>query len=232
MQSKSANVLKALDRIGERSLIQYKTRNIDADFPEFKRTLKEYEEGVLLYKSEQQQVWSKIVTNDSLLRDYFEKNRERYNTTHRVSFTEIFVLSDSAQALQLLDSLKAGEDFSDLAVRRSDRPMVEEHKGEWSLRAADENTLTRKAAMMQVGEISEPIRFEGGYSIIKVSANEPTRPKTYEEAAAEVAGHYHDYVSNRLEEEWLRGLRQVFRVVVQPEKLQAAFTRAPQEKEE
>jgi peptidyl-prolyl cis-trans isomerase SurA len=232
MELKPANIAKALDRIGERALIHYKTQNIESDSPEFRRTLKEYEEGILLYKSEQQHVWSKITTNDSLLRDYFEKHRDRYTTPHKVSFTEVLLLSDSAHALQLLDSVKAGADFNALAIRHTDRPNVEKHKGEWVDRSADENALTRRAAAMKVGEVSDPIRYEGGYSIIKVTANEPPRPKTYEEAATEVAGQYHDYISNYLEEEWMKALREEFKVVVQPEKLRTAFTATSEEKEE
>ena len=232
MELKVENVRKALDRVAERLLIRHRTRNIQEEFPEFKLTLKEYEEGILLYKSEQQQVWSKISATDSLLHDYFEKNRERYKLLDRVRFSEVLILGDSSKALQFLDSLKAGVDFNEFAARRSDRPKSRQNKGEWGLRPLDENELTRKAATMEVGEISKPIRFEGGYSIIKVTAKEKARLKSYEEAAPEVGGHYHDYVSNRLEEQWLNTLRQEFKVRLQPENLSAAFAEPPRDKEE
>jgi peptidyl-prolyl cis-trans isomerase SurA len=223
LQATSENIRKAVDRVAERSVMRYRARNVESEYPQFERRLKEYEEGILLYRMEQQRVWDKIVVNDSLLHDYFEKNRERYRIPARVKFSEILVLGDSSRALELLDSLKSGVDFNEFAARRSDRPKSNENKGDWGFRSPDENELTRRAATMEVGEISKPIRYEGGYSIIKVTGKEEARLKTYDEALPELAGHYHDFVANRLEGEWISALRKEYKVDVRPEKLGSAF---------
>jgi peptidyl-prolyl cis-trans isomerase SurA len=229
---KPDNIRKTIDRIAERFLMRYRTRNIEAEYPEFKQTLQEYEEGVLLYKSEQRHVWDKISTSDSLLRDYYQKHRERYTTADSVNFREIYISKDSSKALELLDSLKAGVDFGDLASRHTERPKLRNAKGEWGFHAASESDLTRKAWGMEIGQVSGVIPYQAGYSIIKVIGKEKSRFKTFQEALPELAGHYHDETASRLEEEWLNTLRKEFKVTVWKEKLRDAFLKPAQEKTE
>lgn len=224
------SIRKAVDSVAERSLIGHRTRNIETEYPDFKQTLKEYEEGVLLYKSEQREVWDKISTNDSLLRDYHQKHAERYTMPDRVNFREIYISGDSSKALQLLDSLKAGVGFGDLALRHTERPNYRAAKGEWGFHPVSENDITRKAWTMEVGQVSGVFPDKKGYSIIEVIAKEKSRFKTFEEALPEVAGQYHDEAAGRLEEEWLNRLRKEFKVSVWKEKLSDAFARVPQEK--
>ena len=232
LELKRENIHNALERIAERLLFRYRTRNIEAEFPEFKRTLKEYEEGVLLYKSEQQEVWSKISTSDSLLQDYFEKHRERYKLPDRVNFSEIYIMGDSIFAHELLDSLRAGVDFGDLATRYTQRPRMKAKKGEWGFQPVEQNDLTREAARMEVGEMSPVLKFEGGYSIIKVTGREQARLKTYDEALPELTGDYHEDVSSFLEGEWIKALRKEFKVTLRSENLKATFAEPPRGQEE
>lgn len=220
-------IRSALDRVADRSLIQYRTRNIETERPDFKHTFKEYEEGVLLYKSEQREVWNKISTNDSLLRDYYEKHRKQYTTSDSVNFREIYVSRESSKVLQLLDSLKAGIDFGDLAFRHTERSTYRNARGEWGFHPVSESDITQKAWAMEVGQVSGVIAYQTGYSVIKVIGKEKSRFKTFEEALPELAGHYHDETASRLEEEWLNTLRNEFKVTVWKEKLSDAFAEPP-----
>jgi peptidyl-prolyl cis-trans isomerase SurA len=231
-QLKADNIRKTLDKIAERSLIRYRTRNLESEYPEFKQTLKEYKEGVLLYRLEQQQVWNKVSVNDSLLHAYFEEHRNQYTMPDRVNFQEIYVSRDSNEVLGLLDSLKAGVEFGDLASRHTMRVKYRQTKGEWGFQTVGENDLAKKAWTLEVGQVSGIIRFQEGYSIIKVIGKEKSRPKTYEEALPDVSGQYHDYAANRLEEEWLGALRKEFKVTMWKENLGAAFVSPQQEKKE
>jgi peptidyl-prolyl cis-trans isomerase SurA len=231
-QLKAENVRKTLEKIAERSLIGYRTRNLESEYPEFKQTVKEYKEGVLLYRLEQQQVWNKVSVNDSLLHAYFQEHRDQYTMPARVNFQEIFVSGDSSDAVQLVDSLKAGVDFDDLAFRHTMRVNYKKNKGGWGFQTVGENDLTKKAWTLEVGQVSGIVRFQNGYSIIKVIGKEKSRPKTYDEALPDVSGQYHDYAANRLEAEWVDGLRKEFNVTLRKENLRSAFVSPPQEKEE
>ena len=64
-------------------------------YPVLKNLLKEYEEGILLYRVEQDEVWKKVAANDSLLREYYNAHKEEYRWPERVNFAEIFTVADS-----------------------------------------------------------------------------------------------------------------------------------------
>ncbi len=229
MQATAENIQNALDRIAERRLLRHRVRNIEKEFPQFKAVLKEYQEGILLYKTEQQHIWSKLSAADSLLRDYFEHNRDRYTLPDRVNLSEIYYMRDSSYGIQFLDSLKAGVDFGELAARHTERIPLREKKGEWGLLPVKHNPITEIAGSMEVGAVGGPFHFEGGYCIIKVLAKDRARLKTYEEALPELSGHYHEYMSKRLEEDWLASVRKEFKVSVWKEKLKEAFLKPPPE---
>jgi parvulin-like peptidyl-prolyl isomerase len=112
------------------------------------------------------------------------------------------------------------------------RVKYRQTKGEWGFQTVGENDLAKKAWTLEVGQVSGIIRFQDGYSIIKVIGKEKSRPKTYEEALPDVSGQYHDYAANRLEEEWLGALRKEFKVTMWKENLGAAFVSPQQEKKE
>lgn len=218
------NVKNVVESAIEQILIQAKTQHLEDLYPEFRAQLKEYEEGVLLYKLEQQEVWNKVTMNDSILHAYYELNKEKYVWPDRVNFSEIHLFDEKA-ANALYDSLKAGIDFGALAARHTERPTMNKKKGEWGLRPATENELTRAAFAMGVGKFSAPISYEGGYSLIKVITKEPARLKTFEEAHSEVSSQYHDMVVKQLENDWVESLRKNFPVKIINENLNFAFTR-------
>ncbi|MBI4429364.1 MAG: peptidylprolyl isomerase, partial [Ignavibacteriales bacterium] len=44
----------------------------------FAKLMDEYRDGILLYRIEQDEIWKKVTVNDSLLRPYYEKTKEKY----------------------------------------------------------------------------------------------------------------------------------------------------------
>jgi len=190
--------------------------------------MKDYEEGVLLYKIEQAEVWNKLAVTDSALHAYFDKNRDTFRFPDRVDISEIYVTSDSA-AKAIYQRLKAGENFDTLAAHYSVRSDEKVKRGHWGLLAEAENELAAKGFKMEVGAISEPFPYQGGYSIIKVNAKEKARPKTFEEAGPELSNKFQDYESKRLEREWIESLKKKFPVEVHESVLEKAF--APQKQE-
>lgn len=67
---------------------------------------------------------------------------------------------------------------------------------------------------MKEGEISKPIKYENGYSIIRLNKFVPAAPKTFEEARAEVSSDYQEAESKTLQSEWLENLRKKFGVQI------------------
>ncbi len=182
-------------------------------YANFDSLIKQYEDGILIYHIEQENVWNKVATTDSVLKPYYFDHSDRYYWPKRVDLSEIHVLSDSL-ANYIYDSLKSGGEFDSLAAKYTRRPGLAEKGGHWGLFADSANALATTAMTMKVGEISKPTRFEDGYSIIKVNGFVPPEQKTFEEARGEVSSDYQEAESKEIQNEWLEKLKKEFGVTI------------------
>jgi len=175
--------------------------------------IKQYSDGILIYHVEQKEVWEKVATTDSALKPYYFDHVDKYYWPKRIDLSEIHVFTDSLATL-LHDSLNNGVDFDSLASRYTKRAGMAEKHGHWGLFADSANALVSDAMKMKEGEFSEPIRFEGGFSIIKVNKFVPSQPKTFEEARAEVSSDFQDVQSKKIQNDWLERLKREFGVSI------------------
>ncbi|MDH4070262.1 MAG: peptidylprolyl isomerase [Ignavibacteria bacterium] len=90
----------------------------------------------------------------------------------------------------------------------------------------EEDARSKQASFLSPGAISEPFRYKNGSSLVMLLGKEPARQKTFEEAGTEVSSSFQEYESQRLEKEWLRGLRERYPVVQHKEVLSKAFAPA------
>ncbi|MEN3038094.1 MAG: peptidylprolyl isomerase [Candidatus Kryptonium sp.] len=213
-----------VDRVIEMKLTEYRARNVEKIYPEFKNELREFVDGILLYHIEQKMVWDRVDLSEEKLKEFYNKNKENYRFPDRVRFSEIWVTSESL-AKDIYSQLKNGVPFDSLVVKYTERAGMKEKKGDWGLVEASESELSWTAWNMKVNEISEPIKFQGGYSIIKVTGKEPSRTKTFEEAFGEVASALQEQELKRLEQEWVENLKKKYKVVVNEKALEKAFNR-------
>ncbi len=213
-----------IDRLGEMKLTEYRARNVEKVYPEFKNELKEFVDGILLYHIEQKMVWDRVDLSEGKLKEFYEKNKENYRFPDRVRFSEIWVKSESL-AKDIYSQLGKGVPFDSLVVKYTERAGMKEKKGDWGLVDASENEIAWKAWNMKVNEISEPVKFQGGYSIIKVTGKEPSRIKTFEEAFSEVASAVQEQELKRLEKEWVESLKKKYKVVINEKALEKVFNR-------
>lgn len=212
------------DRISTAIVMDEYARQTPERFPSFLSIMKEYEEGILLYRIEQEEVWGKLDLSEEKLRAYYGANKEKYQWPDRVNFAEIHVRSEEV-ADSLYGQLVAGKDFSELAISATVRPGYKEKKGEWGLISVDGNSLATRAFELDIDSISRPLPHEGGWSIIKVIAKDGTRGKTFEEAKGEVIGGYQEVAVKKREEEWVQTLKDKYGVSLNRKLLTNAFKR-------
>jgi peptidyl-prolyl cis-trans isomerase SurA len=115
-----APLRSALEKISEQLIFAAKSDLLERQDPAFAAILREYREGILLYQVEQEQVWNKVTTSDSLLRSYFAVHRDKFTYPDRVLFTEIRVVSE-AQAQSMRARLDQGTTFEQIAYEDSVR---------------------------------------------------------------------------------------------------------------
>jgi peptidyl-prolyl cis-trans isomerase SurA len=219
------------DRIAESFLFNQRANGtpenhelpLEERYPEFATLMKDYRDGIVLFKAEQQEVWNKISIGDSALRAYYNQNKEKFKMPAKLNYAEIHLSSDTL-AMLVYDSLTRGADFSKLADRYNDDPELKKKHGVHGFLSVTTDEITRRADSLTVGEISDPIENEnGGFSIVKVIAKEPPRVKTFEEAGAEVSNALQESESKRLEATWLDRLKSKYPVKHYRDKLAEAF---------
>ncbi|MBI2428430.1 MAG: peptidylprolyl isomerase [Ignavibacteriales bacterium] len=243
-----ATVLK---KIGINLVAEYHAQQLENKFPDFARTMKEYEEGILLFKAEQEHVWNNVVLSDSSLRLYHARHSANYKWPDRVSFQEIFVPTDSiAKLVQkaitgytidslvtqkpkgrskklVYDTLKiavAPISFDSAAVVYSKRSNLTEQHGVWNLQPVTTNALTQRAWIIETKDSLTYSPYESGFSFIKVLQKDPAREKTFEEAQSEVSGAFQEYETKRLGDEWYESLKKKYPVTLNGEGLKVTFS--------
>lgn len=215
-----------IERFVDSMLLEHHSSTAVDRHPGFSRLMKEYEDGVLIYRMDQDEIWQKIEVNDSLLKVFYDRTKDDYMFDDRIRFAEIHVPTDSA-ALAIRQRVAAGEDFGVLAETFTTRPGYKERKGDWGLVPVRGNSLAEFVNTMAIDSVSPPFMLHNGWSIVKVLAKEPARTKTFEEALPEVTSKYQEHASKERERQWIESLKTRYPVTIDPERLSDAFRTRP-----
>ncbi|HLX12000.1 MAG TPA: peptidylprolyl isomerase [Bacteroidota bacterium] len=219
----AADMYQALDRVGENLLLLEKAVGLEQRSPEFAQMMQEYKDGVVLFKAEQTQVWDRVSVSDTTLHKYYSSHTDKFMAPAEIQYAEIHVPTDT-MAILVYDSLSRGGDFADFAKRYDDDADLKANGGVHGFEPVVTSSVTGLADSLKIGEISDPIELEnGGYSIIKPIAKHPSRPKTFEEAGAELSNAVQEDESKRLEKEWIDSLTVKYSVKEYKDRLSAAF---------
>jgi len=120
-------------------------------------------------------------STDEELEEFFNERRDDYPVDERAALN-IALIEKKPQALDwertynkamaIYDSIQAGADFGEMAGRYSDDPASAKNGGDlgWFPRGQMVEEFDRKVFSMKEEEISEPIRTEFGWHIIKLHA--------------------------------------------------------------
>ncbi len=221
-----ANIDKIIERLAESAILDDHTATLSERYPAFEDLMKEYENGTLIYRIEQDEIYSKAVVTDSLLRRHYESNRKRFRWPFRVSVAEIFVRAESL-AVALYERIKKGGDFGALAAQYTERPGFKEKRGVWGFVPATTNDLMAMAVSMKTDSVAPPKAYEAGWCIIKKIDNKAAEDKTFEEALPEVTSQYRETASKLRAEEWVDSLKRKYKVEINEEVFRAAFKGEP-----
>jgi len=141
---------------------------------------------------------SKVSLADSEIKDYFEANSGEFNTPKTIEASHILIKVDQndnaelvekarEKALMVLKMAKAGKDFAELAKQYSDDPGGKNggHLGTFK-RDDMVEVFGEKAFSMNPGEISDPVKTQFGWHIIKVEKVNEASTLTFEQARPKI----------------------------------------------
>lgn len=130
---------------------------------------------------------ARIEISDEEMKVYFEENKDSFAQEEKVEASHILVEGEDT-AKEVLDKLKAGEDFSELAAAYSTDEATKELGGELGFFGKGEMTeeFEKAAFAMEAGAISDPVKTDFGYHIINVTDRHEASEAVYEEAKEEI----------------------------------------------
>ncbi len=190
--------------------------------PEIKRKLLEAE-NLILAESYLQKKLSQISIQEEEMRNYYEKNKEKYSEPEQVHLKHILIFVPEGadkqtkekalnRAKQIKAQLLKGAKFEELAKLHSDDTASREKGGDLGVLKKGETLpeFEEKVFKLKVGEISDPISSPYGYHIVKVIKKLPPTTLPYEKVKDEVREDLKREKERALLEKEIEELKQKF----------------------
>ncbi len=133
--------------------------------------------------------------SDEAIRNYYDQNIERYRIQEEVQARHVLIKTDKRsdeEALALINKVKAeidgGLDFAEAATKYSEDEGSKTRGGDLGKfqRGRMVPPFEQAAFSMEVGQISEPIKTQFGYHIIKKEDHTQERLRTFDEVKAAI----------------------------------------------
>jgi peptidyl-prolyl cis-trans isomerase SurA len=173
---------------------------------------------LLAAKLVNREVRSTVVISPEEVRGYYDHHPEEFALPGRVKLRQIFFAAPAANAEEhankrakaqtVLEGLKGGADFDQMARRYSDSPEAKEGGSlGWFTPGTLMAQLDRIAFTLKDGQISDVIESPQGWHILKVEAREGHRQQTFEQAKETVHDRLMAERTQQRYEEWFLELR-------------------------
>lgn len=172
--------------ISEKLLIQ-EAKNIGLEedndvLEQIKKMTKQILVQVLIEK----EILDKIKVNDEEVSEYYEQNKDSFTEKEQVHLYNILLETEEG-AQDVLEQLKAGGDFSEIAIEKSAGPSAAQ--------GGDLGYLTRGTIIpeieevvfaLELDELSEIIKTDFGFHILKITEKKSETVKNLEEVKEDI----------------------------------------------
>ncbi len=201
----------------EQSLLEVEEGRLIEKYPEFKRLLKEFRDGTLLFELTEQKVWNKALEDTTGLKEFHKQNKDNYMWAERVD-AAIVTVKDPGMAkkvAKLLKKTSAGFDVLEKTFNKNGANVVEAKQGRYE---KGQNELVD--GMSQKVGVSAPINNQdGSLTYVKINKVLPPMTKELSEARGYIIADY----QSELEKKWVDELRQKYPVKVNEEVLKSIY---------
>jgi peptidyl-prolyl cis-trans isomerase C len=143
-------------------------------------------EQILVQTLIQREILDKVAVNDEEVSEYYEQNKDSFTEKEQVHLYNILLESEE-EAQDILEQLKAGGDFSEIAKEKSTGPSAD--------KGGDLGYLTKGTMIpeieevvftLEVEELSKVVKTDFGFHIFKITEKKPETVKTLEEAKEDI----------------------------------------------
>ncbi len=198
---------RAINKISDPIVLERATAGLETKFEDFAGLMREFNDGILLFKVEEKEVWSKLKFDTTDARAFYDTTMSRWMTEPKYDYTEVYVLTDSLLNIVKTD-MAAGKDLGDIAAAYTQRDGMREKRGRNSAVSPKNSKLAQKfSSTSKAGDVVGPFQIEAGWSVLRLDGIVAPQQKSFESAISELAPAYQDALQKRLTENWLAGVR-------------------------
>jgi foldase protein PrsA len=150
-------------------------------------SLESVKDNIKSYLLTQKLLKERVTVSDDQIKEYFEANKESFAQQEQVEASHILV-EDEETAKEVKEKLDNGADFAEVAKEYSTDTSNAESGGELGFFAKGEMVaeFEEKAFSMAAEEISDPVKTEFGYHIIKVTDKKEAKEAVLEDHKEEI----------------------------------------------
>jgi peptidyl-prolyl cis-trans isomerase SurA len=207
-------------------VVENVTKNMDKAHPKLNMLIREFSSGLLLFKAEQENVWDKIKFDSTRAKKFYDTTKMNLTKLLQYDLSEIYIMSKK-KVDEVYNDIKSGKiTFDSAAILYTQRTGGREKKGEYGI-VNTSNFLAYQAEKnkYKVGDISEPLSFEQGFSIIRINDINSERKMTFEEALPYISANVQTEYIAELQNNWLKELTKQYSVKYNNKLINKIFTK-------
>ena len=197
--------------------ITHAALDLEQSDEEFAEVMRSFRDGLIMFELMDDSVWTAATSDSMRMLAHFEKNSLKYVMPERYRLIEVECHNDSllARSVRLIDEGMSWAEFEAYAdsnyyrILNLDTVMV----------AGLTNSVYDQALQLEIGERTDILPIRNTAVVLWKDGIEQQRPKTYEEAQAEIVSE----LQQMLEEALIARLRREYDAQTFPDRIQHAF---------
>lgn len=154
--------------------------------PEVARKLEDLKKRLIVESFLKKRVETDVKVGDDDLKKFYEQNKDKFKTGEQIRASHILVKSEK-EAKDILAQIKAGGKFDELARKYSvDASAAKGGDLGWFGRGSMVPVFEKALLALKEGQISDVVKSDFGYHIIKLTGKRPAGVRPFEEVKDQI----------------------------------------------
>ena len=208
--------------------------------PQTKKLLDDLTRQALSQQLMNRQIASKVNITEGDLRTYYQANRDKYVEPPKAQIRHILV-SEQNRAKELIEQLKDGADFAQLAREHSQDEATKDAggaietpvtPGTYVAGVGDANALNEAIFEAEPPAVLEaPFETDKGWEIVKVEQVQPERQQSFDEVSRQVMMNLMEQKRREVQQEFIDRMMDKYNVIVHASAFAPARQSMPKKEE-
>ena len=191
--------------------------------PEAKKLIDHLTRSALSQLQMNKELASKINITETDVQTYYTANKEKFIEPAKASISHI-LLEDQQKANELIEKIKGGEDFGDLAKQFSKDENTKEKEGKIETQVQEGSYVADIGAYEELNKkifaagpgivLDEPFETEKGWEIVKVETITPERQKTLDEVSQQVISMLANQKRQDVQSSYIKQMMDKYNVII------------------